>query len=265
MTNKNNHYRVAVYGLTTEQQDLLEAALPKGYTPVVASGITDIIIMDSVCTVIDLSQINREQLRPLLAYCMDMDFLLDTFVWLGTGALPGLEAFIRYDSFLSLLLNCSETMEAAQCRYERLQQYTDVYSHLPRHAIEETLEADYFAAIDKYMPQHPIKDARKQWQQVLEISRGAELLAAMCELCRWLQKSGIPYRLTHRHRWSLFVLLFFLTEDGIDPTAKEEFSVTVSRDALPQVTQWLQYHWFFRETDLPKELFRLRTHTEDRA
>lgn len=242
--------QITTYGLTQQQKMLLEAALPDEYELTAAECVTDLIVTDAVCTVIDSINMEENTLRVLLAYYMDVgDRLDETVIWLGNTDLPDLPSFVRCDDFLQLLLNCKKIMSEAQARYEIMAQYTDMYSYLPKHAIAECLEADFYSQMKCFIPQHPLQEARRIWQSVLELDNGPEFLGSICELCRWLQKQGIPFYMSHGYLWQLFVLVFTMTEDGINPTDEEGFTIYVPQKELLTVKNWLRHHWYFREPD----------------
>lgn len=244
------NYNIAVYGLTEEQVSLLEAALPEGYEPVIAECVTDLIVMDNVCSIMDASKLNNNGRLALTAYALDAgDRMEQTMVWLGGVESPDLPGIVCFDSFLELLMELLCILEQAQLRYDTLHQYTGVYSHLPRHAVAECLEADYYAALKRWLPNYPLKEAGRLWTKVLELKNGSELLASVCELCRWLKREGIPYRLKHGPRWNIFVLLFFLSEEGICIKTKNGFVFYINQSDLPRVECWLREHWYFRTPD----------------
>lgn len=241
---------VITYGFTNEQLSLLMEYMPDGYELTTAECVTDLIVTDAVCTVIVPQNMGEDAVRSLLAYYMDVgDRLDETVVWLGKVELPNLPSFVRCDDFLQLLINCKEIVARAKCRYDIMQQYTDIYSYLPKHAIAECLEADYYSALKQWLPNYPLKAARKQWMSVLKLENGAELLASICELCRWLQKENITFRMSHEARWQIFVLLFFMTEDGISYTSECEFDFCFCEEDYHKVKLWLQNHWYFRNPD----------------
>ena len=126
--------------------------------------ITDLIVMDGFCTVINGNDLNREGLRVLLAYFMDVgDRLDETMVWLGKVELPNLPSFVQYENFLQLLLNCEQIVKQAQSRYDTMQQHTEIYSYLPRHAIAECLEADVYAALQCASEGNRMRFQKKQF------------------------------------------------------------------------------------------------------
>lgn len=241
---------IIAYGLLEEQRTLLESALSEEYDISTLDCITDLIVTDAICTVINAEKLSEAGMRTLLAYYMDVGNCLDeTVVWLGNVDLPKLPSFVQFENYLQLLLNCEQTIKQAQSRYDTMQQYTDVYSYLPKHAIAECLEADYFSALKQWLPNYPLKEAMKLWTSVLELENGPELLASISELCRWLKKENIVFRMSHNVRWQIFVLLFFMTEDGISYTSEYEFDFCFCKEDYHRITVWLKNHWYFRNSD----------------
>ena len=74
-------------------------------------------------------------------------------------------------------------------------------------------------------------------------------MASISELCRWLKKENIVFRMSHNVRWQIFVLLFFMTEDGISYTSEYEFDFCFCKEDYHRITVWLKNHWYFRNSD----------------
>ena len=111
--------KIFAYGLSNAQRSVLDAALPECYDLEIAECVTDLIVGNPVCTVIDAANMREDSLRVLLAYYMDVgDRLDETVVWLGNADLPNLPSFVRCADFLQLLLNCKKIMSKAQERYD---------------------------------------------------------------------------------------------------------------------------------------------------
>ena len=135
-------------GLTAEQQELLQAAVPEGYGVSAAECITDLIVTDAMCCILDVAVLNEDSIRTLLAYYMDVgDRLDETVVWLGSADLPDLPSFVRCGCFLDLLTDLGRILSRAKVRYDTMQMYGGEYAYLPKHAIEESLEADIYTAL----------------------------------------------------------------------------------------------------------------------
>lgn len=246
-------YKIVTYGLTEQQRMLLEAALPDGYELTTAECVTDLIVTDAVCTVIVPQNMGEDAVRSLLAYYMDVgDRLDETVVWLGKVELPNLPSFVRCDDFLQLLINCKEIVARAKCRYDIMQQYTDIYSYLPQHAISECLEADVWSAFQKMAKKYPDfytrEDFREEWMKVLNTENGAELLASVYEFCRWLKMRRIPYRLES----ACFDLLDWIMGimDSVSFTDHSEaYTVCILQEHVNIVENWLKNHWYFQKPD----------------
>lgn len=251
---------VITYGFTNEQLSLLMEHIPDGYELTIAECVTDLIVTDAVCTVIVPQNMGEDAVRSLLAYYMDVgDQLDETVVWLGDIEFPDLPSFVRCDDFLQLLLNCKDIVSKARSRYDMMQQYTDIYSHLPRHAIAECLEADVWSAFQKMAKKYPDfytrEDFREEWMKVLNTENGAELLASVYEFCRWLKMRRVPYRLES----ACFDLLDWIMGimDSVSFTDHgEAYTVCILQEHVNIVENWLKNHWYFQK---PDERLRLKT------
>ena len=244
---------VITYGFTNEQLSLLMEHIPDGYELTIAECVTDLIVTDAVCTVIVPQNMGEDAVRSLLAYYMDVgDRLDETVVWLGKVELPNLPSFVRCDDFLQLLINCKEIVARAKCRYDIMQQYTDIYSYLPQHAISECLEADVWSAFQKMAKKYPDfytrEDFQEEWMKVLNTENGAELLASVYEFCRWLKMRRIPYRLES----ACFDLLDWIMGimDSVSFTDHgEAYTVCILQEHVNIVENWLKNHWYFQKPD----------------
>lgn len=198
-------YKIAVYGLTDDQEVLLDAALPEDYELTAAECVTDLIVIDAVCTVIDATNMGEDALRVLLAYYMDVgDQLSETVVWLGDVELPNLSSFVRCDSFLDMLTELEGILTRAQDRYEAMQMYGGEYAYLPKHAIDESIEADINTALHRKYGTNPdpliVKRIRQELTALREVDalqNALQDLAAVYELSRWLKAQNIPFFVEH--------------------------------------------------------------------
>jgi hypothetical protein len=237
---------VIVYGLTAQQEALLEAAVPEEYKVVVAESVTELIITNSVIAVADMAAFSKDGLRTLLAYYMDVGQRLDeTVVWLGNGDLPDLPSFVRCGSFLELLTDLEGIISRAQSRYDTMQMFCGGYDCLPKHAIAESMEADVYTALRRKCGDNPdvhtLAQVRRQWQAVLEAG-AAEELATVYELARWLDRKGEPYEIQCAAEFSFILdLLDIPTKPGSTPEAAYQF--TLPQHLQPQIHQWQQHHW----------------------
>ena len=244
---------IITYGLPKDQISLLEAALPETFELVLAECVTDLIVTDATCTIIESSSLDKNALNTLLAYYMDVgDRLDETVVWLGKVEIPNLPSFVQCDDFLQLLLSCKDIVSKARSRYDTMQQYTDLYSYLPRHAIAECLETDVWAAFHKMAKEYPDfytrEDFREEWMKVLNTENGAELLASVYEFCRWLKMRRIPYRLESAC-FDLLDWIMGIMDSVLFTDHGEVYTVCILQEHLNIVENWLKNHWYFQKPD----------------
>lgn len=191
------NHKIAIYGLTEEQRSHLVAALPEEYEVTNAECVTDLIVTDAVCCIVDASKMSTDALNTLLAYYMDTDNWLDeTVVWLGETEIPELLSFVYCDCFLDLLTVLDNLIEQAQIRYDSMQKYSGEYAYLPKRAIEESLEQNIYAALHRKYGDAPdeniLSRLHRELTALLETDAVAELAAAY-ELTRWLQHNNHPF------------------------------------------------------------------------
>ena len=191
--------RVIAYGLTVDQQARLKAALPERCEVAIAECITDLITTTAFCSIVDFKNLDNNAKSMLLAYYTDVGERLDeTLVWLGDVELPDLSSFVRCDSFWDLLTELDSILTCAQVRYDTMQMYGGEYAYLPKHAIEESIEADIHAALHRKYGANPdpliVKRMRQELTALREVDATAEL-AAVYELAAWLKHNKHPYRL----------------------------------------------------------------------
>lgn len=196
---------IIAYGLLEEQRILLESALSEEYDISTLDCITDLIVTDAVCTVINAEKLSEAGMRTLLAYYMDVgDRLVETVVWLGNVELPDLSSFVRCDSFLVFLTELDGILARAQARYDTMQMYGGEYAYLPKHAIEESIEADIHTALQRKYGTNPdpliVKRMRQELTALREVDASQNALqdlAAVYELSRWLKAQNIPFFVEH--------------------------------------------------------------------
>lgn len=245
---------IITYGLTAEQLALLRAAVLERYEVTAADCVTDLIVTNAVCTVIDATKMGEDALRSLLAYYMDVgDRLNETVVWLGKAELPELPSFERYNSFLDLLTDLDDILSRAQDRYDTMQMYTSEYGYLPRHAIEESLEVDVYTALHRKFGDNPdahtVGQVLRQWQAVLEAG-AAEELAAVYELTRWLKGQGYHYEIKCATPFPLLLELLDIAE--VKPrceTLETGYTFILPRCLESQIEQWQKHHWLSKRVD----------------
>ncbi len=212
-------HKLVVYGLTEEQVSNLAAALPEGYVVAVAECVTDLIVTNAVCTVIDAENMDEEAFRVLLARYMDVGNRLDeTVVWLGDAELPEQPFFIRFGSFPELLTELDSVIAKAQTRYDTMQMYVGEYAYLPKHAIEESIEADIHASLQRKYGDTPDKEIIKRMRQELTALQETDALpelAAAYELTRWLRQNNHPFWCSGSATSGLIPYLLEITD--VDP------------------------------------------------
>lgn len=240
--------QIATYGLTKQQLMLLEAALAEEYELTTAECVTDLIVTNAFCAVIDATNMSEDALRVLFAYYMDAgDRLNETVVWLGDAELPELPSFERCGSFLELLTELQSIISRAQDRYDIMQLYTSEYGYLPRYAIAEGLESDVYAALYRKYGDNPedatVRLVRSQWQAVLEAG-AAEKLAAVYELTRWLKGQGYHFEIKCATSFPLILELLNIT--GANPrceASEADYTFVLPRCLETQIKQWHEHHW----------------------
>ena len=250
--------RIALFGLTEDQIAHLVAALPEGYGVTNTECVTDLIVTDAVCCVVDASKMSKDAVNTLVAYYMDVgDRLDETVVWLGETEIPELPSFVYRDSFLDLQAYLDGVLEQAQTRYDTMQMYHDEYAFLPKHAIQESMEADVYAALHRKFGDAPdkqiIKQLRREFQVVLEAG-AAEELAAVYELIRWLKNSKYSFNTECSTAFPLILYLLdiansasqidldrnpLLQKDRLNP----HFAFYLPSELQAKIKQWQSHHW----------------------
>lgn len=80
-----------------------------------------------------------------------------------------------------------------------MQIYSSEYAYLPKHALEESIEADIYTALHRKYGKNPdpiiLKRMRQEWTALLESSNAVDL-AAVYELARWLKRNQHPYKIS---------------------------------------------------------------------
>lgn len=239
---------IITYGLTAVQQEFLQPAVPVGYGVYAAECVTDLIVTDAMCCILDVAALSEDSVRTLLAYYMDVgDRLDETVVWLGDADLPELLSFVRCDSFSELLTELENILSRAKDRYDTMQMYTSEYGYLPRHAIAESLEADVYAALyRKYggnLDVDTVRLVRRHWQAVLEAG-AAEELAAVYELTRWLKGQGYHFEIKCATPFPFILELLNIT--GANPryeASEADYTFVLPRCLETQIKQWHEHHW----------------------
>lgn len=250
--------RIALFDLTEDQIAHLVAALPEGYGVTNTECVTDLIVTDAICCVVDTSKTSKDAVNTLVAYYMDVgDQLNETVVWLGDVALPDLASFVRCDSFLDLLTELDSILTRAQVRYDTMNMYGDEYGYLPKHAIEESIEADIHSALQhKYGTNSDlqiVKRIRQEFQVILEAG-AAEELAAVYELTRWLKNSKHSFNTECSTAFpSILYLLNIVdtapqSEVNYNPLLQKDrlnphFAFFLPKELQVKIEQWQSHHW----------------------
>ena len=198
-------HKIAVFGLTENQIALLVAALPEGYGVTDAKCVTDLIVTDAICSIIDTSSLDDGGRLVLIAYALDVGDQMDgTMVWLGGVEPPALSSFVCCDSFLDMLTELESILTRAKVRYDTMQMYGGEYAYLPKHAIEESIEADIHTALHRKYGANPdpliVKRLRQELTALREVDASQNALqdlAAVYELSRWLKAQHIPFFVGH--------------------------------------------------------------------
>ena len=251
-------YKLIHYGLTTDQESLLGAVLPEEYELTTAECVTDLIVTDATCIIIEPSSLDKNALNTLLAYYMDVgNQLSETVVWLGYVELPDLSSFVRRDSFLDLLTELDSILTRAQVRYDTMQMYGDEYGYLPKHAIEESIEADIHSALQhKYGTNSDpqiVKRIRQEFQVVLEAG-AVEELAAIYELSRWMKNSQYPFNIECSTAFPLILYLLDIADSAAqidvdrNPLLQKDrlnplFAFYLPNELQAKIKQWQSHHW----------------------
>lgn len=178
-------------------------------------------------------------------------------VWLGDVELPDLSSFVRCDNFLDLLTELDNILTRAQVRYDTMQMYGDEYGYLPKHAIEESIEADIHSALQrKYSTNSDpqiVKRTRQEFQVILEAG-AAEELATVYELTRWLKNSKYSFSTECSTAFPLILYLLnivdaapqieanhnpLLQKDRLNP----HFAFFLPKELQVKIKQWQSHHW----------------------
>ena len=250
--------RIALFDLTEDQIAHLVAALPEGYGVTNTECVTDLIVTDAICCVVDTSKTSKDAVNTLVAYYMDVgDQLNETVVWLGDVELPDLSSFVRCDSFWVFLTELDGILARAQVRYDTMQMYGDEYGYLPKHAIEESIEADIHSALQRKYGSNPdsqiVKRIHQEFQVVLEAG-AAEELAAVYELIRWLKNSKYSFKTECSTAFPLILYLLdiadsasqidldrnpLLQKDRLNP----RFAFYLPNELQAKIKKWQSHHW----------------------
>ena len=190
MTNK-----VITYGLMKDQQEMLQAVLPEGYTLSHAESATDLIVTSALCYIISQAGIAGKEVSLLKNYCREtVGYANERVFWIG-DAVP-CEGIVAYECFLTFIMDLPQVLEKASEYFETQNMYCSEYAVLPTRAIADALEQEFCGALERKFSVCPapaiLERVRREWFAVQEIAAAPEL-AAVHELCSWLRRNNKPY------------------------------------------------------------------------
>lgn len=265
----NMNKLLIAYGLTKPQFAHLQAALPEEYELIIAACVTDLIVRNAVCVVINAANMCQDALRVLLLYYMDMGNRLDgTIVWLGRTKVPDLPSFVRCDSFLDMMTELKSILSGAQGRYNATRTSNGTVC-LPTHAIEESVEADISTALHSKYGMNPdkrlVKRVHREYWAVLEAG-AAEELAAVAALTRWLKTNKYPFSVECSTAFPLILYLLSITDSSpqIDldqnPLLQKsrwnpKFVFSLSKGFQTRIIQWKEHYWLCSRIRNPSAAF----------
>ena len=192
-------YKVVAYDLRSEQVSHLAAALPEEYEVTATDCVTDLIVADSVCSIINGDALDLRTTQILVSFFIDAgDCLSERVIWLGGDVLPDAlkRRFLCYVSISDLLPELKGVISQAQAHCDHQQLYEAEFRFLSRRAIEDTMEEEIENAFHCQFGDQPSKELRdrlrQEWVGILEVD-GAPELAAVYELTRWLKGHDYPF------------------------------------------------------------------------
>lgn len=263
-------YKVAAYGLTEEQVSHLAAALPEEYEVIAADCVTDLIVADSVCSIINGDALDLRTTQILVSFFLDAgDCLSERVIWLGDDPLPDTlkRRFLCYTSISDLLLELKGIVTQAQIHCDHQQLYKAEFRFLSRRAIEDTMEEEIENALRCRFGDRPSKELRdrlrQEWAGILEVD-GAPELAAVYELTRWLKGHDYPFWCGNPTTSSFIPYLLGITsvnplppdmaEDGHNLVWREfcggglspRYVFHLSKRLMPEIAAYLEGHWLER-------------------
>ena len=252
---------IAAYGLAENQFASMISELPEDYKLHISETITDLLVADAVCYIIDSEALDEDGVNILQNYYIDAeDYVSEQIVWIGEN--PPCKSFACYVSFEKLFAEMGSIVEKAQHRYDIYAMYCGEYATLPARFIADSLEQDVLCALYRKYGEKPdqaiLKRMRREWEELLEAEATQEL-AAVYELTLWLRKNKQPYWIGG-HAPSGFVP-YLLGITRVNPLPPElggqnlvwqEFcgygraplyEIHLSADLRPRVIEWLKDHW----------------------
>lgn len=187
--------RVITYGLTQEQQELLQATIPEEYELCKSENATDVIVTPALCYIIAQTGIDRKEATILRNYCIEtVGYANERIIWIGNAA--PCETVVAYENFLSLLMELTDVLNQAEKHFATQDMYHSEYAVLPIRAITDALEQEFCGALERKFSAHPdpeiIERTRREWVAIHEVEAEPEL-AAVHELCLWLRRNKKQY------------------------------------------------------------------------
>ena len=253
--------QIAVYGLTEERLALLNATISDAYTLQSTETITDLLVADAACCIINAEALDEQGVSILQNYYIDAgEYATEQIIWIG-GA-PPCKAFPCYGSFGEMLEELDSILQTAKNQYDIHAMYCGNYALMPAKFIADSLEQDVHCALHRKYGDDPapeiMKRMRQEWTALLEIDAVPEL-AAVYELTLWLKKNNHPYWLEGNAPSGFVPYLLGITRVNPLPTELggqnlvwQEFcsygraplyEIHLSEGLKPRIIEWLKDHW----------------------
>lgn len=190
---------VVAYGLTAAQTAHLTAALPMGYALRTAESVTDLIVEDAVCYIVNAQALDARGIHLLQSYYVEVgEYANEKVIWIGAPQPPEAlqNVFLCAHSFEALTENLEAVLQAARHRYEMESAHHSAYSLMTERMIADSLEEDIDAALHRKCGKTPdpaiLKRIRKEWTALLEVDAVPDLAAAN-EFACWLKANHHPF------------------------------------------------------------------------
>ena len=108
---------IVAYGLETAQLSQLNEAMAYSYTLQLVETITDLLVADALCCIINAEALDAKGVSILQNYYIDAaDYSTEQIIWIGET--PPCKAFPCYGSFGEMLEELDSILQAAQHRYD---------------------------------------------------------------------------------------------------------------------------------------------------
>lgn len=247
---------ITVLGLTREQLDLLEATMPNEYAVMTVECATDLILTDTVLSIVNKENLNQADQKILTDYYSETG---ETVVWLSK---PAVSATNCFDSITDLLSALETVLEQAQESYDFQKICISEYGLLPKRALEESLENTVWDLLRRKFGKEPdpllCKRVQQEWTALLEVDAIPDLAAAH-ELSMWLRRTDSAHYAGGNATSGLIPFLLGIT--GVNPLPSHYgghnlvwqeycsygrnpiYVFHVSRNLRPQIEIWKEHHW----------------------